>query len=99
MQILRPLTLQMIRQLIIWWKIDLITLNPCMYPKYWAVDGATKCKLTEHNCWLYESNKNFWKEMKIASLLSGCKPAFWIQTCVTGPSTYVMQQATTVTSS
>ena len=50
MQNFRPLTPQMIGQLIILFKIDLFTLNPCMYPKYLAVKGATKCKLTKINC-------------------------------------------------
>ena len=71
MQNFRPLTPQMIGQLIISLKIDLITLNPCMYPKYLAVEGASKCKLTEINCLRFESNKNSWMHRKIASILSG----------------------------
>ena len=47
MQNLRPLAPQMIGQLIISLQIDLFTLNPCMYPKYLGVEGATKCKLIE----------------------------------------------------
>ena len=50
MQNFRPLTLLMIGQLIISLKIDLFTLNPCRYPKYSAIEGATKCKSTEINC-------------------------------------------------
>ena len=50
MQNFRPLTPQIIGQLIISFKIDLFTLNPGMYSKYLAVEGTTKCKLTEISC-------------------------------------------------
>ena len=50
MQNFRPLTPQMIGQLIISLKIDRFTLNPWMYPMYSAIEGATKCKSTEINC-------------------------------------------------
>ena len=50
MQNFRPLTPQMIGYLIISLEIDLYTLNPCMYLKYLAVDGGTRCKLTEIKC-------------------------------------------------
>ena len=47
MQNLRPQAPHMIGQLIISLQIDLFTLNPCMYPKYLAFAGATKCELIE----------------------------------------------------
>ena len=78
MQNLRPLAPQMIGQLIISLQIDLFTLNPCMYPKYLLVEGATKCKLIEISSLRSESNKNFWMYRKITPIHSGCKPAFWM---------------------
>ena len=47
MQNLRPLAPQIIGQLIVSLQIDLFTLNPCIYPKYFAIEGATKYKLIE----------------------------------------------------